>query len=79
MFSCMKSKLQPRISETTTKMSSDPTCDVLIIGAGLTGLSLAHQLRSQQPGLDALVLAELETHIHAKTNPEKNTFEDAFS
>ena len=21
----------------------------------------------------------LETHIHAKTNPEKNTFEDAFS
>lgn len=73
MFSCMRSKLQPRISETTTKMSSDPTCDVLIIGAGLTGLSLAHQLRSQQPGLDVLVLEARDRiggRIHTATTSD---------
>mgnify|MGYP002051744895 FL=1 len=66
-------KVTTRKSETTTEMSSDPTCDVLIIGAGLTGLSLAHQLRSQQPGLDVLVLEARDRiggRIHTATTSD---------
>lgn len=37
-------------------MSEETSCDVLIIGAGLAGATLARQLRLEQPDLDVVVL-----------------------
>ncbi len=38
------------------RLKSDHTCDVLIIGGGMVGLSLAHQLLERDPTRSIMVL-----------------------
>ena len=41
--------------------TQDQSCDVLIVGAGMAGGYLAHQLRREQPDLDVIVFDKKES------------------